>query len=99
MKDYLCSIIRTGVPALWAMLLTWLVGKNLLSAELAAEVKGLGETLAALVSAIAVSLYYAVVRFLEERGLPKWLVRLLLGSDKAPAYHDRPKSEQYADRR
>jgi hypothetical protein len=82
-SDYLVSVIRTSIPTAWAALIAWLVGVNLLPPELVAQAEGF----AVVLTAVAVALFYALVRWLEgQTWFPLWLSRMLLGSVKAPTY-------------
>ena len=90
-RDYLVSVVRTGVPILWGTLLSWLVSRQIIDSDTATAVGDAGATVAVLAAAVTSWLYYALVRLLEPRllRLPlvgPWLVRLLLGSTQAPAY-------------
>lgn len=82
MSDYLVSVLRTAVPALWGSAVAWLAGVNLLPADLIEQAEGFAVVLVAL----AVALYYAAVRAAEPH-LPGWLAAVLIGSGKGgPQY-------------
>lgn len=90
-RDYLVSLIRTGVPMLWGAGLAWLVSRQIIDADTAQAATGAGTLLALLAAAVCSWAYYAVVRLLEPRiaRLPvigTLLVRILIGSAQAPAY-------------
>lgn len=81
--DYVISVIRTAVPALWAMLVTFLVSliPGVHDFVTAGTLINYGVPLTALVLAG----WYALVRKFEPK-LPAWLTVLLLGSNKTPTY-------------
>lgn len=83
LNGWVTSVIRTGVPMLWALLLTFLAGKvpALETVLTAPEVVGLGGSITL---AVGVA-WYAVMRWLEPK-LPPWLTRLVIGSNKTPTY-------------
>jgi hypothetical protein len=77
------SVIRTAIPTAWGAVIVWLVGLSLLPAELVAQAEGF----AVVLTAVAIALFYALVRWQEcQPWSPLWLSRLLLGSAKAPSY-------------
>lgn len=83
MSDYLVSLIRTAVPAGWGLVVAWLVSRNLLPTELAAQAEGFS----AVLTAVAAAGWYAAARWLEGRPwFPRWLAVVLLGSAKVPNY-------------
>lgn len=79
------SILRTLVPALWALL----IGKALVLVPalepLRADLLAYGDWLAVFLSVALIGAWYAFWRWLEPR-LPDWLTRAVLGSAKAPTY-------------
>lgn len=86
MSDYLTSVLRTTVPALWGTVVAWLISAQLLPAELAEQAEGFGIVLAT----VAIAAYYATARWIEQQDWsPAWLSRILLGSGTAPAYTGR----------
>lgn len=88
MRDQITAVLRTVVPSLWGSGLAWLVDHNLLPAGAALDAAPLGVQLAELVVIpAAIGFYYAAVRWLESQTwMPRWAVRLLLGSARQPAY-------------
>lgn len=88
MTDRLTSLLRTVVPVWWGSLLALLVDKQLLPADAALDAAPLALQLVDLVVApVVIGAYYAAVRWLESRPwMPRWIVQLLLGSAKQPAY-------------
>lgn len=81
MTDWLRSVIRTVVPAGWAMLIVWLTHLGLPQSVLDA-VSGLGGQVTDLV---AMAVVYGFVRFIEPH-LPVWITRVLMGSARPPMY-------------
>lgn len=82
LRDYLTSVIRTAVPALWGTGLAWLVSVGVLDQAVA---DGPGAAAGGFLVTVAIGGFYALVRFLEPY-LPVWLAALLMGSPAAPAY-------------
>lgn len=81
--DYLTSVLRTVVPTAWGALIAWLVGSSLLPATLETQASGFG----VVVAAVAIGVYYALVRWLETQPwFPAWLAALLLGGGRPPEY-------------
>jgi len=80
LRDWGLSWIRTGVPVLWGMVLTFLASRAPAVYELVNN---------PYVAALAVSLvtlaWYSLVRWVEPR-LPAWLTRLVIGANTAPKY-------------
>lgn len=105
--NFLTSVVRTGVPYLWGLVVAWLATRGGVFAELAGAVDPAwqdlvtGATLAVVTTAV-----YAVVRVIEQK-LPailgkvlppdvvgtvvKLVLVLLIGVPKQPVY-DRPAS-------
>ncbi len=78
MSDYLVSLIRTSVPTAVAAAIAWISG--FLNA---AVPDGVETGAVAFFGWLAVTVYYAVVRLLEQ----KWpIFGWLLGSKKPPTY-------------
>lgn len=87
MSDYVRSIVRTVVPALWAAVVAWAIaqgipGASILPADVPPAV--LDAVLAAAVPAV-LAVVYGALR-LAEAHLPAPLARLLLGSAVPPGY-------------
>lgn len=89
LSDRVVSYLRTMVPGAWAALVGSLLAW--LSPHLPGDVVGwlggaLGsEAAVAIVVAAALAGWYWLWRRLEPR-VPAWLIRLVLGSSKAPVY-------------
>jgi len=82
MSDYILSLIRTWVPIGIGSVLGWLATHGLgLDPETQAG-------LIAVLTAVAIGLYYAVVRKLEERWPKVGQFLLGLGAAKTPVYAD-----------
>lgn len=88
MPDRLIALLRTVVPSLWAYLLAWLVARGAITTEAATGAAPLGAQLVDfLIAPAVVGVYYLVARWLESQPwMPRWLVRLLLGSARPPTY-------------
>lgn len=86
LSDYLTSVIRTAVPAVWGTALAWLVSVGVLDQAAAA---GPGAAAGGFLVTVFIGAYYVVVRLLEPH-LPPFLAVLLLGASKAPAYGSSP---------
>lgn len=81
--DYVASWLRTTVPVLWGMLLTWVASlipgiSNYLNSQ---AMIGIGVVIAGAVTVV----WYSVWRKVEEH-LPPMLTRLLLGANSRPVY-------------
>lgn len=77
MTDYVTSLIRTGVPVVAGIILTWLATRGL-------TLDGAtGDALATLLQGVLTALYYVVSRGLEVR-FPQ--LGFLLGISKTPTY-------------
>ncbi len=87
--DLLVSNIRTVVPALWGLLITWALSQFGWLAEVF-DLLGVDPTskqTGAVVTTVAIALWYAFWRWLEGKGaLPVNVVRVVLGSSRTPAY-------------
>lgn len=84
MTDMLTSWVRTIVPAAWSALITLAVVHGVLTADAASTANSIAGTV--LVPFVLGALY-AGLRWLETQSwMPRWLVLLLLGSTKTPAY-------------
>lgn len=82
MSNYVLSLIRTWTPVGVGSLLGWLATHGLnLDPETQAG-------LIALLTAVAIAVYYAVVRKLEERWPAIGRIFLGLGAGKTPVYAD-----------
>lgn len=82
LSDYMTSVIRTAVPAVWGTGLAWLVSVGILD-QAAAD--GPGAAAGGFLVLAAIGVYYALVRLVEPK-LPPFLAVLLLGAAKAPVY-------------
>lgn len=77
MSDLIPALIRTYVPILVAMLVTWLASLGVIVSD------DISTMLASAIGGIAGAIYYAVVRWAESR----WpSVGVMLGSKKTPTY-------------
>ena len=92
MSDRLAAVLRTIVPSLWGSALWFLVQHNVITPDQALDAAPVGLQLAELVLIpAAIGLYYLAVRWLESQPwMPAWIVRLLMGSTKQPAYSSAP---------
>lgn len=81
LSDTFVSIIRTVVPAAWGSLVAWLI--TLVPAIGAIEEQSLA--LGQLVTLVVIGAWYSVARILEPR-MPKWLQKILFGTDTTPDY-------------
>lgn len=77
------SLARTVVPAVWGLLLDWLIS---LGVSLPTEVAA---ALQLLLGLVLVSAWYGLWRLVEHL-LPPWATRLVLGANTAPAYSPTP---------
>jgi hypothetical protein len=88
-SDTITSYLRTGVPAVWGLFITWLMSQL---GWLAGLFDAMGwdptsKQTGAVVTSIFFFIWYAFWRWLEGRNvLPDWLRRLVLGSASAPSY-------------
>jgi len=84
-NPFLVSVARTLVPALWGVLIAWLISLGL-PADLAAALSPLAETV---LIPFVIAGYYAAVRWLEGRTWwPALLSQVLMGSAQVPVYGD-----------
>ncbi|MGH9250757.1 MAG: hypothetical protein ACRD0W_14720 [Acidimicrobiales bacterium] len=83
--DYLASRLRTAVPYLWGLAVTWLLQRWTGAPEQVAEWLG-GPGAIAAVSAVAALAWYELWRHLEPH-IPDWLTRAVLGSAQQPTYN------------
>lgn len=79
LTDYVVSTLRTAVPAGIGAVLAWLASVGL---GTGAEANTGAITF---FTALAIALYYGIVRLIEPK-LPGWLRVVLLGANKAPVY-------------
>lgn len=79
------AILRTVVPYLWGLAVTWLITVLPVLAPLEADLLGYGTIAAAVLATVLSAAWYAFWRWLQPR-LPDWLVRAVLGSAKTPIY-------------
>ncbi|MFF0148730.1 hypothetical protein ATK36_5947 [Amycolatopsis sulphurea] len=79
--NQLTSWLRTVVPGIWAAIVAWLVTLGL-PASATDWLSGLGNQV---LVPLVLALVYALLRGLEP-AMPPWLTRLLLGSNRPPAY-------------
>lgn len=86
--DRLTALARTVVPSAWGSLLALLVSRGLLTPEAALDAAPLSVQFVDLVLApVGIGLVYEGARWLERRQwMPRWLVRVLLGSTRQPTY-------------
>jgi hypothetical protein len=83
LSAYLTSLARTVVPTVWGALISWAVYAGILAPEL----QGQALAFSGVLVAVAISLYYLVVRFLETQAWwPSWLSAVLLGAPSVPVY-------------
>jgi hypothetical protein len=83
MSDYLRSIIRTVLPAAWAAVVLYLARLGL--PDVAVAWLSSNQVVEHVTELGAVAAVYGFVRYIEPH-LPDWLIRILLGSAKAPTY-------------
>lgn len=82
-NPFLVSVARTLVPALWSVLIVWLVAHGL-PADLAATLSPLAETV---ILPFVLAGYYALIRWLETQAWwPALLSQVLMGSAHVPDY-------------
>lgn len=85
----LTSLLRTIVPYVWGLVVTWLITFLPVLAPLEDQLLGLATIALPVLAAVLSAAWYAFWRWLEP-SLPKWLVRAVLGSAKAPVYRAAP---------
>lgn len=83
LRDWVTALLRTGVPALWGAVITWLLGSYVLPEELVALLTS--EAWVAAITSLVIAAWYALWRILEPH-VPTWLVRIVLGSALTPTY-------------
>lgn len=81
----LTSLLRTIVPYVWGLVVTWLITLLPVLAPLQDQLLGLATIALPILAAVLSAAWYAFWRWLEPR-LPDWLTRAVLGSAKAPVY-------------
>lgn len=81
----LTSLLRTVVPYVWGLVVTWLITLLPVLAPLEDQLLGLATIALPILAAVISAAWYAFWRWLEPR-LPDWLTRAVLGSAKAPIY-------------
>lgn len=81
----LTSILRTVVPYVWGLFITWLITIIPVLAPFENQMLGLAALALPVLAAVLSAAWYAFWRWLEPR-LPDWLTRAVLGSAKAPTY-------------
>lgn len=84
----LTSLLRTVVPYLWGLVVTWLITLLPVLAPLEEQLLGLATIALPVLAAVISAAWYAFWRWLEPL-LPVWLTRAVLGSAKAPTYPGR----------
>jgi hypothetical protein len=83
-NNYVTSVLRTVVPALWGSALAWLVAAGILDQGGALAAAPFA---AAVLVPVAIGGYYALARLVERQPwAPAWLAALLLGAPAAPDY-------------
>jgi hypothetical protein len=89
-SNYLTSVLRTVVPALWGSALAWLVAAGILDQ---AGALAAAPFASAVLVPVAIGAYYALARLVERQPwAPAWLAALLLGAPAAPDYRAGPPS-------
>lgn len=81
----LTSILRTVVPYVWGLIVTWLITVLPVLQPLEQDLLGLAPLALPILAAVLSAAWYAFWRWLEPR-LPVWLVTAVLGSSKTPVY-------------
>lgn len=81
----LTSILRTVVPYLWGLAVTWLITVVPVLAPLRDQLLHLAVIALPVIAAVISAAWYALWRWFEPR-LPAWLTRAVLGSAQAPVY-------------
>jgi hypothetical protein len=85
LSDRVVATLRTAVPALWGTVVAWLLARlvGVLPPDLADPLAAaLGSDV---VVALVIAAWYALWRWAEPH-VPAWLVRVVLGSARTPAY-------------
>lgn len=84
MNNYLTSLARTVVPAVWGTALAWLVTADVLDTATAAGAAPFAELV---LVPVVIGGYYALARLAEAQPwVPGWVSALLLGWPTAPSY-------------
>lgn len=93
MNDRIIATIRTLVPALWGLALSWLISQwpvvatvlDWLTAQLGADVRTI---IGLALTGLVIAGWYWLIRKLGEwfPAAQKWIERLGLGSSKTPTY-------------
>lgn len=81
LSDFVVSQLRTYVPVIWGAAITALIGWGLLPADMAEQ----AQNFSVVIMGVVTSIWYLVMRTVEPH-LPPWLTRIVLGSNKEPAY-------------
>jgi len=81
----LTSLLRTIVPYVWGLFITWVITLLPVLAPLRGDLLGLADIALPVLAAVISAAWYAFWRWFQPR-LPDWLVRAVLGSAKAPVY-------------
>lgn len=99
----LTSVLRTIVPALWALLISWLLLHVPMLEPLRDLLMEQSDVIVIALQGAIIGAWYAFTRWLEPK-LPDWLSRILMGSASQPTYdkpepdqeviHDEPESDQ-----
>lgn len=76
MINYLISVVRTAVPTGWGLLVAWLVGAGVITAEVAGTATGWGPAIAGGLVLLVTTACYAGVRLVETK-LPDLLAKVL----------------------
>lgn len=89
LSSYVTSVLRTLIPSAWGALISWAVFAGLLSPDLQAQ----AQQFATVLVAVAIAVYYALVRLLEAQAWwPAWASAVLLGAPAVPSYGPAPAS-------
>lgn len=80
LRDWGLSWIRTGVPVLWGLLLTFLASRAPAIYELVNNPYAAG-----LAVGLVTLAWYSLARWVEPR-LPAWLTRVIIGANTPPQY-------------
>lgn len=90
LSAYLTSVARTVIPSAWGAAISWAVYAGFLPSDLQVT----AENFAAVLVAVVVSLYYALVRLAEAQSWwPAWLSAVLLGAPTVPVYRQQTAPE------
>lgn len=91
----LTSLLRTIVPYVWGLAVTWLITVLPVLAPLENDLMGVATIALPILAAVISAAWYAFWRWLEPR-LPDWLTRAVLGSAKTPTYGKHSASAQHS---